>query len=47
LFQQHPIVVGGGELPIEKLKVLPYFDRSKIMASVRYWDKAGTTLLAC
>jgi hypothetical protein len=42
LYQQHPIIVGGGELPIEKLKVLSHFDRSKIMASVRYWDKAGT-----
>jgi predicted phage terminase large subunit-like protein len=43
LFQQNPIVVGGGELPIEKLNVLPYFDRSKIVHSIRYWDKAGTT----
>ena len=43
LFQQRPIIVGGGELPIEKLNVLPYFDRSKIVHSVRYWDKAGTS----
>ena len=42
LFQQHPIVVGGGELPIEKLRVLPYFDRSTPLKSARYWDKAGT-----
>jgi hypothetical protein len=42
LYQQHPIVVGGGELPIEKLKVLPALDRSKIMNSVRYWDKGGS-----
>ena len=42
LFQQHPIIVGGGELPIEKLKVLPSFDRSRVTQSVRYWDKAGT-----
>ena len=43
LFQQNPIVVGGGQLPIEKLNALPYFDRSKIVHSVRYWDKAGTS----
>ena len=42
LYQQHPIIVGGGELPIEKLRVLPYFDRSTITKTVRYWDKAGT-----
>jgi predicted phage terminase large subunit-like protein len=43
LYQQHPIIVGGGELPIEKLNVLPYFDRSKVvLKSARYWDKAGT-----
>src|SRR6266436_5214030 len=28
IYQQHPIIVGGGQFPIEKLKVLPYFDRS-------------------
>ena len=42
LYQQHPIIVGGGQLPIEKLRTLPYFDRSKVGASVRYWDKACT-----
>ena len=42
LYQQHPIIVGGGELPIEKLRTLTYFDRSKVVASVRYWDKACT-----
>jgi predicted phage terminase large subunit-like protein len=41
-YQQNPIVVGGGIFPIEKLRVLPVFDRSSIMKSVRYWDKAGT-----
>ena len=41
LFQQHPIVVGGGQLPIEKLQLL-FLDRSLIVASVRYWDKAAT-----
>ena len=44
LYQQHPVIVGGGQLPIEKLNVMPYyFDRTKIVASVRYWDKAGST----
>jgi predicted phage terminase large subunit-like protein len=42
LYQQHPIIVGGGELPIDKLQVLPNFDRSSVLKSVRYWDKAGT-----
>lgn len=32
---------GGGQLPIENLRVL-YLDRSLIAASVRYWDKAAT-----
>jgi predicted phage terminase large subunit-like protein len=44
LYQQNPVIVGGGQLPIEKLIVLPHsVDRSKIVASVRYWDKAGST----
>ena len=42
LYQQRPIIVGGGELPIVKLRVVVLFDRSKIIHSVRYWDKAGT-----
>jgi predicted phage terminase large subunit-like protein len=42
LYQQRPMVVGGGALPIEKLKVLQHFDRSKVMNSVRYWDKGGS-----
>jgi hypothetical protein len=41
-YQQHPIVVGGGQLPIDKLKVVPTFARENVMASVRYVDKAGT-----
>ena len=28
--------------PVEKLRTLPVLDRSKIMASVRSWDKAGS-----
>jgi predicted phage terminase large subunit-like protein len=42
LYQQHPIIVGGGIFPIEKLKTVSYLDRDSIAKSVRYWDKAGT-----
>ena len=42
LYQQSPFVSGGGKLPINKLHILPEFDRSLIVSSVRYWDKAGT-----
>ena len=41
-YQQNPIVIGGGMFPVEKLRTLPVLDRSKIMASVRSWDKAGS-----
>jgi hypothetical protein len=40
IYQQTPIIVGGGILPIEKLKVVPIFDRSKVTHTVRYFDKA-------
>ena len=42
LYQQNPIIVGGGIFPIDKLRVLPTFDRSKIKHSVRAWDKSAT-----
>jgi predicted phage terminase large subunit-like protein len=42
LYQQMPIISGGGVIPIEKLRVLPYFDRKQVQRSVRYFDKAGT-----
>jgi phage terminase large subunit-like protein len=42
IYQQHPIVVGGGQFPIDKLKVLPIFDQSKITHTIRYWDKAAS-----
>jgi predicted phage terminase large subunit-like protein len=42
LYQQHPVVVGGGILPIEKFKILPALNRSQIRKSVRYVDKAAT-----
>jgi predicted phage terminase large subunit-like protein len=43
IYQQNPIVVGGGMFPIEKLKVVNHFDKSEVMATVRYIDKAGTS----
>jgi predicted phage terminase large subunit-like protein len=42
MYQQHPIIVGGGMLPIEKLRVVPVFDRAGVQHSIRFWDKAGT-----
>jgi predicted phage terminase large subunit-like protein len=43
LYQQNPIIIGGGIFPIERLHVLPTMvDRGKILRSVRYVDKAGT-----
>jgi predicted phage terminase large subunit-like protein len=41
-YQQNPIISGGGDIPIEKLRVLPNFDRKHIKRSCRYVDKAGT-----
>jgi predicted phage terminase large subunit-like protein len=41
-YQQHPIIVGGGIFPIEKLGIVPVFDRSQIAQTARAWDKAGT-----
>jgi predicted phage terminase large subunit-like protein len=42
LYQQNPIVVGGGQLPIKNLKVLDFFYRAKSLSSVRYWDKGAS-----
>jgi len=42
LYQQNPIVVGGGQLPIEKFRILPYWERKNIAASIRYWDKGNS-----
>ena len=42
LYQQSPIVSGGGIIPIEKLRVLNLWDKSKIRRTVRYIDKAAT-----
>jgi hypothetical protein len=41
-YQQNPIIPGGGIFPIDKLSIVPVFDRSQIAKSVRAWDKAGT-----
>ena len=42
IYQQCPIVVGGGIFPIDKLRVISTFDRSHIKRSVRAWDKSAT-----
>jgi predicted phage terminase large subunit-like protein len=41
-YQQNPIIVGGGMFPVDKLRMVPVFDRDQIAKSVRGWDKAGT-----
>jgi hypothetical protein len=41
-YQGHPFLVGSGEIPIEKLKIISYFDRADISATVLSVDKAGT-----
>jgi predicted phage terminase large subunit-like protein len=41
-YQQRPYVVGGGIIPIEKLQVIPIFDRRDIDRTVLAVDKAGT-----
>jgi predicted phage terminase large subunit-like protein len=43
LYQQSPIIVGGGSFPVDRLKLsktLP--EKKQIKKIVRYWDKAGT-----
>ena len=42
LYQQSPFIIGGGIFPIEKLKALQMLDRTRVLKSVRYWDKGGT-----
>jgi predicted phage terminase large subunit-like protein len=41
-YQQHPYLVGGGVIPVEKLQVISVFDRREVVASVLSVDKAGT-----
>jgi predicted phage terminase large subunit-like protein len=42
LYQQNPIITGGGVIPIDQLRILPIFYKGKIRKSVRAIDKAGT-----
>jgi phage terminase large subunit-like protein len=42
VYQQSPIIQGGGEFPVENFTVIPAINRREIKKSVRYWDKAGT-----
>jgi hypothetical protein len=41
-YQGHPFLSGSGAIPIEKLKVVPFFDRNNVMSTVMAIDKAGT-----
>jgi predicted phage terminase large subunit-like protein len=41
-YQQEPYLIGGGMFPIDKLTIIPVFDRNEIMNSVLAIDKAGT-----
>ena len=44
LYQQSPIVVGGGIFPVDRIKLTHTMpELTNIKKSVRYWDKAGTT----
>ena len=42
LYQQRPVIVGGGSFPVAKIKVISAVPRAEVRRSVRYWDKAGT-----
>jgi predicted phage terminase large subunit-like protein len=43
VYQQNPIVVGGGMFPITNFKIVPQmFPASEVLATVRFWDKAAT-----
>jgi predicted phage terminase large subunit-like protein len=43
LYQQSPITVGGGQLPIDKVQYLQKaLTNEDVIATVRFWDKAGT-----
>jgi predicted phage terminase large subunit-like protein len=44
LYQQNPIVVGGGMFPLERVRYADIVPQKKdIKKTIRYWDKAGTT----
>lgn len=42
IYQQSPIVVGGGLFPVEKFETIPAMPTRDVHSAVRYWDKAGT-----
>lgn len=43
VYQQSPIIVGGGMFPIENFKIVSQLPpKDEIMKSVRFWDKAAT-----
>ena len=43
LYQQEPIISGGGMFPVEQFKVVEVLPSSdQVVKAVRYWDKAGT-----
>jgi len=43
LYQQNPIVVGGGIFPVEQFTIVGQMpSRDQIKRTVRYWDKAGS-----
>jgi predicted phage terminase large subunit-like protein len=43
VYQQSPIIVGGGSFPIDKFTIIPQCpSRNEVKRSVRYWDKAGS-----
>lgn len=43
VYQQRPIVIGGGMFPIEKFETVQAIpNRGDVLKAVRYWDKAGT-----
>jgi hypothetical protein len=41
-YQQNPFLVGSGAIPVEKLRIIPYFDYKDVDATVVSVDKAGT-----
>jgi len=44
IYQQSPILVGGGMFPVEKIEIVPEPPATAdVVSVVRYWDKAGTS----
>ena len=41
-YQQHPYLTSGGMFPVEKMRVVPLFNRTEVSATVLAVDKAGT-----